>query len=184
MDREKDVPRGRSLPLLIAFGSAAVVVACGVYFLQVAVPPPPPPSLHAISTAPPPPPVVDRAPAVQAAAPPPPVADPAPTVQSLVKDATPGATPRSEPAASTPPDKGELSLYEILEVQARLKSVGLNPGPFDGVPGPLTAAAVRRYEESRGQPQTGSVDRQLLERLQQKPGRPVSAGQTGRAPRP
>ena len=40
---------------------------------------------------------------------------------------------------------------------------------LDGIPGPRTAAAIRRYEESRGQPQTGNLDRELLKRLRQEP---------------
>jgi peptidoglycan hydrolase-like protein with peptidoglycan-binding domain len=65
--------------------------------------------------------------------------------------------------------KDMLGRNEILELQTRLKAFGLNPGPLDGVAGPQTAAAVRRYEESRGRSPTGFVDRDLLIRLQQEP---------------
>jgi peptidoglycan hydrolase-like protein with peptidoglycan-binding domain len=55
-----------------------------------------------------------------------------------------------------------------LEVQTRLESLGMKPGPLDGFFGPLLAAAIRRYEEAKGRPQIGNVDRELLERLRQE----------------
>jgi peptidoglycan hydrolase-like protein with peptidoglycan-binding domain len=67
------------------------------------------------------------------------------------------------------PAKDMFGRNEILDLQTRLKALGLNPGPVDGVAGPQTAAAVRRYEESRGWLPTGFVDRDLLIRLQQEP---------------
>jgi Putative peptidoglycan binding domain len=67
-----------------------------------------------------------------------------------------------------PPDQTKLNPPEILEVQTRLESLGMKPGSPDGVFGPLLAAAIRRYEETKGRPQIGNVDRELLERLRQE----------------
>jgi CheY-like chemotaxis protein len=58
---------------------------------------------------------------------------------------------------------------EAREVQARLRSFGFNPGPVDGAPGAMTEDAIMRYQQSRGQPQSGKVDRELLEQLRQDP---------------
>ncbi|MBI3196792.1 MAG: peptidoglycan-binding protein, partial [Rhodospirillales bacterium] len=151
--------------------SAAAAVACSFYILSGTgagtVTPPPLPPRTAVPTPPrlPPPPtqaLVDPAPA--AAAPPPKIAPAAPVEPKVVEPKA------AEPKTVTPaPGKDILGRNEILELQTRLKALGLSPGPLDGVAGPQTAAAVRRYEESRGQPPTGFVDRDLLIQLQQEP---------------
>ena len=61
-----------------------------------------------------------------------------------------------------------LDRGEILDVQTRLKALGFNPGPLDGAAGPMTAAAAKRYAESRGRSSTGTIDRELLRALQQE----------------
>jgi Putative peptidoglycan binding domain len=71
-----------------------------------------------------------------------------------------------EPAATT---KGKLEGYEIMEIQTRLKVLGLNPGPLDGLSGAQTVAAVKQYEASKSRPQTGKLDRELLKQLRQEP---------------
>jgi len=49
----------------------------------------------------------------------------------------------------------------------------------------MTQAAIARYQQERGQPQTGVVDRDLLEQLRQDPAPPVVAPQVAqRAARP
>ena len=56
-----------------------------------------------------------------------------------------------------------------MEIQTRLKALGLNPGPLDGVSGSQTATAIKQYEASKSRPQTGKLDRELLKQLQQEP---------------
>jgi len=73
--------------------------------------------------------------------------------QSAVVEATPSQVP--------------LERKEIQEVQKRLRSFGFNPGPIDGAVGPKTAEAVIKYQQARGQLQTGTVNRELLEQLRQ-----------------
>ncbi|MEW6031857.1 MAG: peptidoglycan-binding protein [Bacillota bacterium] len=46
---------------------------------------------------------------------------------------------------------------DVLAVQQALVSKGFNPGPIDGIYGPLTASAVTSFEASRSLPQTGVV---------------------------
>jgi hypothetical protein len=55
--------------------------------------------------------------------------------------------------------------WRIAQAQERLKAVGFNPGFIDGVLGPRTKNALRRYQASRGMPITGVLDettRQVL----------------------
>lgn len=79
----------------------------------------------------PPPPAVE----VKAPAPPPPPA--APQV---------APPPQPTPAA---PDLRPLSREEIKELQGKLGVIGFAAGPIDGVVGPQTQAALKRYGETR-----------------------------------
>ncbi len=58
----------------------------------------------------------------------------------------------------------------VLEVQQRLKDLGYDPGPVDGIPGKLTEAAVRRYQEDTNLPVDGVASQELLESLKQSSG--------------
>ena len=96
-----------------------------------------------------------------------------------IMTATPPAPVITDAAAPVAPDApapamersglAELNASEIWELQARLEFLGMRPGSLDGIPGPETAAAIRRYEQSRSQANTGKLDRKLLERLRQEP---------------
>ena len=86
--------------------------------------------------------------------------------------------------ADPAPDQSPLRRDEMREVQARLRSFGFNPGPVDGSPGALTDSAVMRYQQNRGQLQTGKVDRELLEQLRQDPAPMVVRRGTGPYARP
>jgi hypothetical protein len=102
---------------------------------------------------------------------------PLPTTASLAS-ARPFLAVGTEPApvtgsqqAPVEPALNQTALRrdEMREVQARLRSFGFNPGPVDGVPGLMTEDAVQHYQRHRGQRQTGTVDRELLEQLRQDP---------------
>ena len=92
----------------------------------------------------------------------------APDVASM---ATQAAPPVDAQQVHVEPVKNQVPLGrdEAIEIQARLRSFGFNPGPVDGDPGAMTEGAIRRYQQNRGQPQTGSADRELLERLRNDP---------------
>ena len=157
-------PLSRSFMFALAFAIGAVASAGGIYFFQsMNARHPPPPS--AIAAMPPLPPQS----ATVVAPPPSPsaVAPQAPTLQPSPVEALPAASIALKPAVPMP-DQAKLSLPEIVEVQTRLESLGMSPGAWDGVWGPHTAAAIRRYEESKGEPQIGKLDRELLERLRQE----------------
>ncbi|GIX48921.1 MAG: hypothetical protein KatS3mg131_3132 [Candidatus Tectimicrobiota bacterium] len=53
----------------------------------------------------------------------------------------------------------------VLEVQERLQRAGFNPGARDGLLGPQTRAALRRYQQRRGLPVTGEPDPATLQAL-------------------
>lgn len=50
----------------------------------------------------------------------------------------------------------------IRRVQLLLRERGFNPGPNDGIVGPLTAEAIRRFQDHFGMNASGQVDNQLL----------------------
>jgi cell division septation protein DedD len=91
---------------------------------------------------------------VQAAAPvvppppPPPVAEAKPAPEPApAATATPAAAP-SPPVAVAAPSR-PLSKDEIKELQGKLRAACFTAGPIDGVVGPQTQAALRRYAQSR-----------------------------------
>lgn len=64
-----------------------------------------------------------------------------------------------------------LDARGISELQTRLGRLGFSPGPVDGVAGPTTAAAIKRYQQSRGRPLTTTVDDDLLDQLRKEAAR-------------
>ena len=101
------------------------------------------------------PPAPPRPPAVEAAAPPSP---------------PPAATPVVAPPQPAPPapDLRPLSREEIKELQGKLGAIGFAAGPVDGVVGPQTQAALRRYGEARSLP-SAEANREVLSRLRGEP---------------
>ncbi len=65
---------------------------------------------------------------------------------------------------------------QTLELQRRLKALGFDPGPIDGIPGRLTAAGVRAFQAARGLPQTGIADAATVRALAAVDGKPATAG--------
>lgn len=82
----------------------------------------------------------------------------------------------AEPVVSPQPEPARpLTLDEVKEVQSLLKSLGFDPGGADGIVGPMTIAAVKRYEPTRGWPASGEIDRRLLDSLRASKASPPSA---------
>jgi peptidoglycan hydrolase-like protein with peptidoglycan-binding domain len=69
--------------------------------------------------------------------------------------------------------KVALSRAEIGEVQAWLRAYDFHPGPVDLAAGPRTFAAVKAFEAAHQLPETGNLDRALLETLRRKSGLPL-----------
>lgn len=94
----------------------------------------------------------------------------APAAPEAKGDAKPSiaSTPApSKPAPPAPPTKDDrpLSADEVRELQERLKALGFDPGFIDGIPGPQTTAAIRRFEASASLPAQGNTDRVTLQRV-------------------
>ena len=50
-------------------------------------------------------------------------------------------------------------------MQSELASRGFYSGPIDGIIGPVTRAAIRRYQANHGLPVTGFIDGKLIRSL-------------------
>jgi peptidoglycan hydrolase-like protein with peptidoglycan-binding domain len=77
------------------------------------------------------------------------------------------------PRKEEPKPKVSLSRDEIWEVQAWLKAFKLQPGPIDGIPGPSTIAAVKKFEAAHQRPETGNINYVLLGALRVESGLPL-----------
>ena len=64
----------------------------------------------------------------------------------------------------------------VFKLQSALKAKGFNPGPVDGDFGPLTEAAVRKFQAAQGLGVDGMVD--------PRPGESFSAGPPNRQAKP
>ena len=179
---------GRRIWKLSAVVATGVAVGIAYLLPPVGSPPVPPPSV--VEARPEPAPAIATPTAAPAPAslksaavsPLPPPAPPPAAASADVASARPMVPAKTEPAPATAsqqqaaaPASNQAPLLrdEVREVQARLRSFGFNPGPLDGIPGPLTNAAVMRYQQDRAQPQTAKVDRDLLEQLRRDPATPV-----------
>ncbi|HET6238234.1 MAG TPA: peptidoglycan-binding domain-containing protein [Acetobacteraceae bacterium] len=69
-----------------------------------------------------------------------------------------------------------MSAPDRREVQAALRRLGYDPGPVDGIFGPLTRAAIRRFQQDLGEKPTGSLTGEQASRLNATPD---SVGQAG-----
>ncbi len=90
-------------------------------------------------------------------------AKPAPEHPAPARATAPGAPPEPRPGAGTPP----APEWTVSEVQARLKALGYDPGPRDGVNGPLTAAAIRAFQRDHGLAPDGRLSDALFEAMRQ-----------------
>lgn len=64
------------------------------------------------------------------------------------------STPRK---ATTPSLNGQYNRDERIRIQASLRDMGYNIGVVDGVLGKRSRAAIRNFQASRGEPQTGQL---------------------------
>lgn len=181
-----DMARARRLKTALGTAGAAVAAAgIACLIVVVAVTPDPPSSREIAST--------ERASRIEVAAgpaaPSPPAANlPSPPVVAASAQVVSAAEGEKAPVEVAPvapvpePAPDALRRDEIREVQTWLHSFGFNPGPLDGAPGPMTRAAVLRYQRDRGQMQTGAVDQELLAQLRRDPAPQVAAPQPATRP--
>jgi hypothetical protein len=89
-------------------------------------------------------------------------AKPAPT-PSPAATVTPASAP--PPAVAVAAPSRPLSKDEIKELQGKLGAAGFTAGPIDGVVGPQTQAALRRYAQSRSLAKPPEPTQETLLRL-------------------
>jgi hypothetical protein len=82
------------------------------------------------------------------------------------------AAPAGEPTVSTAISENSVAATPALvrQVQFMLLSIGIDPGPIDGVPRHLTNAAVRKFDQQSGLPvedlvSGGQISTAFLDRL-------------------
>jgi hypothetical protein len=193
-----DVERAHKLKTILkAAGGAALTVSITGLVVLIASPfdhsPPPRATMapakpvEVVAVAPIPEPAKDVPPAIV-----PPAIVPVVAQASLSPVPTPSQThpPEVEKALPEPSGLSEASGLEepplrrdeVRDIQVRLRAFGFNPGPLDGVAGPATHAAILHYQQKRELPQTGTIDRQLLEQLRQDPAPQVVAPQVAQRP--
>jgi hypothetical protein len=68
-------------------------------------------------------------------------------------------------AASAVPPTTRAATVRIRQVQERLRTAGLLPGPADGRLGPQTQQALRQYQRTKGLHVTGELDTKTLKAL-------------------
>jgi len=67
--------------------------------------------------------------------------------------------------AAWPRDLPALTRHQVQAMQAALTQRGFDSGPADGVMGPATREALRRFQRSAGLPPDGYPTPDLLDRL-------------------
>ena len=157
-DEAATLRRG-SAPAVLLLVAAIAAVSAGIFsFLQGAVVPPR--ESHKVEAVP--------AATVPTLA----VARPAPSIATIVPPPTDAApVSPADLALPKPVVSRPLDTRGISELQTRLNRLGFSPGSIDGVAGPMTTAAIKRYQQSRGRPVTAAIDDDLLDQLRKEPAR-------------
>lgn len=65
-----------------------------------------------------------------------------------------------------------MSAADRRRIQEALHRLGYDPGPVDGIFGPLTRAAVRRFQQDIGAKSTGVLTADEASRLVSTPAQP------------
>ena len=116
-------------------------------------------------------PSADRVQTETTAAPAPAAAAPAASAQAVPDSSVAAAAPPPAAARAAPSPSAaaaQMPTAEVRDVQGRLRATGFNPGPVDGIVGPLTENAAQQYQRARGLAVTGAVDRNLLAQLRRE----------------
>ena len=82
---------------------------------------------------------------------------------------TPAPAPVLAPLLTTKPDETSTSKADRRRVQEALRRLGFYRGHADGIFGPLTRAAIRRFQHDSGAPMTGHLTAEELSRLASTP---------------
>ncbi len=71
--------------------------------------------------------------------------------------------PKAAPAVATTPAPPTRATW--ARAQTRLKTLGYDPGPADGLPGSRTRKALRRYQHDQGLAANGKLDAATVAQL-------------------
>jgi peptidoglycan hydrolase-like protein with peptidoglycan-binding domain len=96
-----------------------------------------------------------------------------PRVKPALVQTITGSLPAKTVAASRP-----IGNEEVLALQRRLIDLGVYKGKLDGLYGPRTAAAIRKFEEGHGLEPTGMLTREVLAAILSAPLAPSAAKAT------
>jgi len=131
----------------------------------ISAPPAPtvPPAVESTAVAAPAP-KVQPAEAVLPATPPAPTAAAHASTPPAVSAAPAAAVPAA-PVRTAMPAEAAMSESDRQQVQEALHRAGYDPGPADGVFGPLTRAAIRRFQKTIGTDPTGIITADEASRL-------------------
>jgi hypothetical protein len=99
----------------------------------------------------------------QSASPPTASSNPEPPAQP--SQATSPSPPPSAAVAASMPSEDKMSVANRRQVQEALHRLDYYHGPVDGIFGPLTRAAIRRFQESIGEKSTGHLTAAEASRL-------------------
>ena len=92
----------------------------------------------------------------------------APETPSSAPAAPPPQPSRPQPApASTPQPAPAVNVegMTIFEMQERLNELGYKLGTVDGVSGPKTAEALKKFQSDNKLPPTGTIDPETIRKL-------------------
>ena len=158
---------------LLAAGTGTGVIAIGMLVGYLVNGPPQRPLVsHVVADTSSAAPSADSVQTGTTAAPAPSAPPPAAAAPAVPDPSAAAAAPPPAAAARAAPDPSaaaaQMPTAEVREAQGRLRAMGFNPGPADGIVGPLTENAAKQYQRARGLEVTGSVDRNLLAQLRQE----------------
>ena len=87
--------------------------------------------------------------------------------QAAPPTAPPSSTATTPSAPATPPlpAEGGMSESDRRQIQEALRRLNYYHGPIDGIFGPLTRAAIRRFQQDVGVDSTGSLTAEEANRL-------------------
>jgi hypothetical protein len=106
---------------------------------------------------------------VQPPAPSTPVTPSGPEAVLPTKPTTPTAAAPAAPLLTAMPAEAAMSEADRHQIQEALRRLGFDPGPADGLFGPLTRAAIRGFQQSIGTAPTGVITADEASRLVSMP---------------
>jgi peptidoglycan hydrolase-like protein with peptidoglycan-binding domain len=115
------------------------------------------------------------------------VKDKASDTKDTIKEKASEATEKIKEKASAVKEKvtgkkqAKTQNADVRTAQQALKDKGFDPGPIDGVKGPRTTAAVKKYQQAEGMTASGNLDDETMNRLRAAGGT-SSSGAKEKAP--